>query len=189
MTCKRENRTLIYKMTHTGDPDPETGVFGNMDCMGQVRGWSFDAVIGVGGTGHEARRNGIDRKLVWIGIGPHRRQMAGRRGPLVTFDHFRFLHDGEKERPLDTEAPALARRIYDRNVRQVRDALLDEERAEVERILGTARHAPRSGQRAGVPQPDSKQMGRRCRSRFCRGTFVAGKDEHENPANRGEQCC
>ncbi len=44
-------RTLIYKRTHSGDPDPETGVFGNHDCMGRVKDWQFDAVIGKHKTG------------------------------------------------------------------------------------------------------------------------------------------
>ena len=33
-THDKQMRTLIYKRTHTGDPDPKTGVFGNNDCMG-----------------------------------------------------------------------------------------------------------------------------------------------------------
>jgi hypothetical protein len=52
-------RTLIYKRTHTGDPDPESGVFGNRDCMGTVRGRRFDAVIGIGGIGSMPKRQGI----------------------------------------------------------------------------------------------------------------------------------
>jgi hypothetical protein len=38
-------RTLIYKRTHSGDPDPKAGVFGCNNCMNTVRGWGFDAVI------------------------------------------------------------------------------------------------------------------------------------------------
>ena len=41
-------RTLVYLRTHNGDPDEED-VFGIHDCMGQVRSWRFEAVIGVGG--------------------------------------------------------------------------------------------------------------------------------------------
>jgi hypothetical protein len=37
-------RTLIYKRTHTGDPDA-SGCFGIFDCMGRVRALDFDAVI------------------------------------------------------------------------------------------------------------------------------------------------
>src|SRR4051812_45820013 len=46
-------RTLVYKRTHSGDPDPKMGVFGNHDCMGEVRAWPFDAVIGIGGVGQQ----------------------------------------------------------------------------------------------------------------------------------------
>lgn len=57
-------RTLIYKRTHHGDPD-ETGQFGIHDCMGRVRTWDFDAVIGVGGQGPEPRSHGLDGKVNW----------------------------------------------------------------------------------------------------------------------------
>ena len=36
---------LIYKRTHTGDPD-KNGIFGINNCMGSVRDWEFYAVIG-----------------------------------------------------------------------------------------------------------------------------------------------
>ena len=78
-------RTLIYKRTHHGDPDV-TGQFGIYDCMGRVRAWNFEAVIGVGGVGAEPTSHGLDGKVNWIGIGPHRRAVVGKRGPIVTFD-------------------------------------------------------------------------------------------------------
>ena len=64
-------RTLIYKRTHSGDPDPQTGVFGNHDCMGSVRAWEFDAVIGIGGVGPEPRRHGIAGKLTYVAVVTH----------------------------------------------------------------------------------------------------------------------
>jgi hypothetical protein len=129
-------RTLIYKRTHPGDPDRH-GRFGIEDCMGQVRTWDFGAVIGVGGIGAEPRFHGLDRKVNWIGIGPHRIGTA-RRGPVLTFDRFRLF---ESEGPSFSElAPRLAARIYSRNVRVVID-LDDEERREVERILALATDA------------------------------------------------
>ena len=45
-------RVLIYKRTHTGDPD-ENGWFGHLGCMGKVRCSDFQAVIGIGGMGIE----------------------------------------------------------------------------------------------------------------------------------------
>jgi hypothetical protein len=130
-------RTLIYKRTHPGDPDRE-GRFGIEDCMGQVRTWAFDAVIGVGGIGAEPRSHGLDGKVNWIGIGPHRRGTA-RRGPVLTFDRFCLFES--KGPSFSGLAPRLAARLYSRNVRVVRDRLDDEERREVERILALARDA------------------------------------------------
>ena len=87
-------RTLIYKRTHTGDPD-DKGRFGIHDCMGGVRGYAFDAVIGVGGRGSEAVASGIDRRINWVGLGAQKHPLKDVRGPLVTFDHFKlFVEDG-----------------------------------------------------------------------------------------------
>jgi hypothetical protein len=103
-------RTLIYKRVHTGDPDPETGVFGNHDCMGSVRERQFDAVIGIGGIGQEPRSYGIDGKLNWIGIGPIYDGRA-RRGPRLRFRHFKDFKQGGP--PIREKFPALAARMYD----------------------------------------------------------------------------
>jgi hypothetical protein len=150
-------RTLVYKRTHSGDPDPGSGVFGNHGCMGSVRGWKFDAVIGVGGTGSEPRRHRIARKLTWVGIGPHK--TGDPRRPRVTFDH--FLYYGEHG-PLFAEvAPILARHVYDRNVRVIMDSLSDVERAETSRILRAALTAPASNAggdvATGRPSPRSRR--------------------------------
>lgn len=121
--------TLIYKRTHNGDPDPHTGTFGNHDCMGRVRAWPFDAVIGVGGAGTEPVRWNIAGKVTWVGIGVHPGQPAGpdHRGPTVMFDHFLYL--GEDGPLLADLAPNLAARMYGHNVRAVMHRLPDEERA------------------------------------------------------------
>ena len=55
-------KTLIYKRTHNGDPDPDSGVFGNNGCVKSVRTWKFEAIIGIGGIGSEANQNGIAEK-------------------------------------------------------------------------------------------------------------------------------
>ena len=65
-------RTLVYKRTHPGDPN-KRGHFGNEDCMGRVRSWDFDAVIGVGGIGSESSSHGLDYKINWVGIGARKR--------------------------------------------------------------------------------------------------------------------
>jgi hypothetical protein len=139
-------RTLIYKRTHHGDPDV-TGQFGIYDCMGRVRAWNFEAVIGVGGVGAAPTSRGLGGKVNWIGIGPHKRAAAGRRAPIVTFDHFLFL--GSKGPEFETLAPHLAERIYLKNVRALMKGLTPEEQAEVDKILALAKRAPPSS--AGKP--------------------------------------
>lgn len=142
-------RTLIYKRTHTGDPDPASGVFGNNNCMGQIRGWPFDAVIGVGGIGKYAQAEGISRLLPWIGIGAHKTDDLRR--PLVTFDHFSYR--GERGPMLDEIAPNLAKHIYGKNVRVITSSSLSEtESAEVAKILKLARRAPPSQGARGNPR-------------------------------------
>ena len=135
-------RTLIYKRTHHGDPD-ESGQFGIYDCMGRVRSWDFEAVIGVGGIGAEPRSHGLDGKVNWIGIGPHKVEVAGKRGPVVTFDSFKFF--GAEGPEFGELAPRLAHRIYSRNVRVLMNGLSPCEESEVDRVLALARHAPPSG--------------------------------------------
>jgi hypothetical protein len=51
-------RTLIFKRTHNGDPD--SGLWGVKDCMGSVRCWEYEAVIGIGGKGTDAISQEID---------------------------------------------------------------------------------------------------------------------------------
>lgn len=144
-------RTLIYKRTHSGDPDPVRGLFGNHNCMGTVRGWAYDAVIGIGGIGPEPNRNRIAGKLTWIGIGPHKvfDDPTKPRSPRVTFDHFRYY--GERGPLLEVVYPMLARRMYKRNVRVLihsagrstsyQTVELD---SDVEKILQLAKRSPSS---------------------------------------------
>lgn len=162
-------RTLIYKRTHSGDPDPKTGVFGNKNCMGMVRRWRFDAAIGIGGVGRKPELNRIARKLTWVGIGKHEifvdpdRPFVTRDHPLVTFDH--FLYYGACGQLLEEIAPALARRMYNKNVRVLMDSLSSEERREVDKILGLARNALPSSQ---VAEWNFRDAGGKCRSNSCR---------------------
>ena len=117
---------MIYKRTHSGDPDPKTGVFGNHDCMGSVRGHPFDAVIGIGGIGQAARDHRIAGKLTWIGIGtetfddPNRTNL---RGPQLRFRHFSYL--GENGPMLEQDYPALASRMYAGKVRYLIHSRVD----------------------------------------------------------------
>jgi len=140
-------RTLIYKRTHHGDPDPNAGVFGNHNCMGSVRRREFDAVIGVGGRGPEAKHNNLAEKLNWIGIGPTKSWDVAEP-PTMTFDH--FVYFGENGPLLADVAPALASRLYTSTVRVLMDKLSPVERSEVDKILDIARAEPPSGK--GIPR-------------------------------------
>jgi hypothetical protein len=166
-------RILIYKRTHSGDPDPKTGVFGNHDCMGTVRGWPFDAVIGIGGVGREPQRYRIAGKLTWIGIGPQAIGYNGR-GPQLIFRHFRC--PGEDGPLLRTNYPTLASRMYDTNRRVLMHSLPSIERhdgelanldRDVTEILRLAKHAPPSN----GPHRYSKKTSGKCSvlpNRACR---------------------
>jgi hypothetical protein len=149
-------RTLIYKRTHSGDPDRENGMFGTRDCMGTVRGRQFDAVIGVGGIGLEPTRHGIAGKLTWVGTGPYKIYDPNHpRSPRVLFDHFLYL--GECGPLLEVEYPALASRMYEKPARAIMHlpssralffehspGVFDLDR-DVEKILGLAKNEPASG--------------------------------------------
>ena len=136
-------RILVYKRTHDGDPD-HNGRFGVSDCMGSVRNLSYDAVLGVGGIGAEARRNGLAGIVNWIGIGPHKKTAHNKKGPVVTFDHFPDVRS--KRLLLEDQAPELAKRIYGKNVRWtiIRADASMAEYNELRRILRKAQHAPSS---------------------------------------------
>lgn len=130
-------RILTYKRTHVGDPD-NFGRFGINDCMGRVRNFRYDAVIGVGGTGYEPRSHRIDRKINWVGINPKRiSHIPGYRGGIIEFEQFILL---ENNGPLlEILAPNLARKIY-RGGRYILDAYSETEKAEAVAVIEWARH-------------------------------------------------
>lgn len=166
-------RTLIYKRTHTGDPDRE-GRFGIHGCMGQVRTWGFEAVIGIGGIGAEPTKCGLAGKVNWIGIGPHRRAGNDPRGPVVTFDHFLLFGpddpDSSDGPSFSQLAPQLANRMYSTNVRVVMNDLDEWERSEVEQLLAMAKDAPPSA--TDVPSPATTAKG--CMPRNPRPKRIRG---------------
>lgn len=171
---------LIYKRTHSGDPDPKTGVFGNHDCMGKVRDWPFDAVIGIGGVGQEPQSHRIAGKLTWIGIGPQAIDYIGR-GPQLIFRH--FWYRGEDGPVLRTNYPALAGCMYDTNRRVLMHSLPSIEHQDgqvanldrdVREILHLARDAPPS---KGPAQRSSKKTSGKCSvlpNRGCRSAMDVG---------------
>lgn len=130
-------KTLVYKRTHIGDPD-ETGWFGIRDCMGRVRGYEFDSVIGVGGKSSQPHSQGIAEKLNWIGLGARKNIVNNRRAPVVTFEHFILYEDrGENINDL---APALARHLFAKNTRVLVNFTKAEQK-EVNKILNMAKNA------------------------------------------------
>ncbi len=100
--------------------------------MGRVRGYQYDAVIGIGGLSAEPWRHDLAGKVVWIGIGPYK--TGDRLKPLVTFDRFKF--SGSKGPALHDEAPLLATHMYGGRVRVLLN-LSSAERSEAERLLAS----------------------------------------------------
>jgi hypothetical protein len=107
----RKINILTYKRTHIGDPD-KFGRFGIEDCMGQIRKFSFDAVIGIGGKSAEPRSFGIDGKINWVGIFPKKSKTIIRnsRAPIIEFEHFILLENNGPS--FESHAPRLAERMY-----------------------------------------------------------------------------
>ena len=152
---KRPLRVLIYKRTHTGDPD-ETGAFGIYECMGQVRAREFDAVIGVGGIGPEAVRFGIDRKVNWIGIGCHQIGVASDGYPMLAVEHY---YQKDAEGPLlSDKAPRLAKRLLATHGPRIIMVNADHE---IEALLRLAWHSP----------PSPAILGQALKPKPCAGVY------------------
>lgn len=142
-------RILTYKRTHIGDPDA-TGRFGVNSCMGRVRDYAFDAVIGVGGIGAEPRNEGIAEKINWVGIGPSRHAAPGKRANEITFQHFLYL---EEEGPnLTTMAPNLAKRLYKQGARFLLNGYSEKELAEALGIIDWSK-SQKSSKSAAINNP------------------------------------
>jgi len=123
--------------------------------MGRIRKLSFDAVIGIGGIGSEAKAEGIGGKVNWIGIGSRKKTLPEGRGPLVTFDQFVLFE--EKGRNFRVVAPTLARHMYSTKApRFLFDDFNEAEQGELDRLLKMAQTAPSS---TGTPH---RSGSRRC---------------------------
>ena len=86
--------------------------------------------------------NGIDGEINWVGIGPDKRHVEGKRGPEVLFDHFRYY--GTEGPDFRTHAPQLAARMYGDNVRSILDGMSAAEQDEAEGIVRLAADSPPS---------------------------------------------
>ncbi len=113
------------------------------------------------------------KKITWVGIGPHKVSVRGKRGPEVTFDHFSYR--GINGPDFREKAPLLADRMYAHNIRSIIDGLTAEELAEATAIVQLVADAPPSPGLA-VAKRRAKAV-RRCRprpsSRRC--TMLRGK--------------
>jgi hypothetical protein len=146
MQEKAKIRVLIYKRTHTGDPN-EDGVFGCRDCMGQIRNWKFDAVIGIGGKTAWKGQEDICCKINWIGIEPKEIYPPTMRGRRLVFAHFVLKdRDGEK---IEDYYPHLHKHMYRKNSK--RFALISADSSEtkdvfsdVKKILDSIKDSPAS---------------------------------------------
>lgn len=154
--------TLVYKMTHAGDPDPDLGCWGVKDCMGHVRGFNFDAVIGIGGRSWWTNQTNRAGEIIWIGIGPQK-SGQGQRGPKLGFAHFRPFDEGEL--PLREIAPKLVKAIHKCRFKLYGFSQIEQQ--EIERILELAKEAKPS---MSLPTKaiQSQVDGKKCCRKVCR---------------------
>lgn len=134
-------KILIYKRTHKGDPDSK-GIFGNQDCMGKVRNWNYDAVIGIGGKAPWKEDQDIKFKVNWIGLGPKKIESSGR-GPGVVFSNFALFEENGKD--IKENFPHLFDYMYRSRKRfDMSSALPENVFKEVKSILDSAQNYPAS---------------------------------------------
>jgi len=140
MINQQRPTVLIYRRTHTGDPD-ENGVFGCHGCMKSVRSWPYDAVIGVGGKKPDKGSEGIAYKVNWIGIGPIKHRDV--REPLVTFS--KFVRWDENGPWLYECAPKLYQYMFDQgHIPRTGKSFPDHVYSEILQILELAKNVPPS---------------------------------------------
>ncbi len=135
---------LIYKRTHKGDPNAE-GIFGINGCMGRIRNWEFNSVIGIGGKRPDAGSENIAYKINYIGIGARKVPVNPKDGwPYVIFANFRLYE--ENGILLEEIAPNLYKHMYDVDRRVIKSSSLPTiaMHEEVLKILKLAENAPPS---------------------------------------------
>lgn len=130
-------RVLIYKRNHTGDPD-RNGTFGCHDCMGKIRGYQYDAVIGIGVSKPWAGYEGIADRITWVGVGPRRVGNQKARGaPLIRFERWRVFDARGKD--FKRFAPRLSAYFYEKHRRYFfSERLSDDIQRDIARILKLA---------------------------------------------------
>lgn len=135
-------RVLIYKRTHKGDPG-DKGIFGNQDCMGRVRNWNYDAVIGIGGKTTFKGDEDIKYKINWIGLAPQRIKSKNRRADYVGFSHYALFE--EKGEEIGKHYPNLFDYMYNCRKRfDMASELPEDVYVEVLKILDSVKNYPPS---------------------------------------------
>ena len=160
--------TLVDKMTHDGGDPYQRGGWGVEDCMGQVRGLEFDAVIGIGGLCWYPRSNKpIGRSHLDEHVSPRKTPVWGERGPEVMFDH--FLLFGDDAPLLSGIAPNLARTMYrtNRRVRWILHGFRQIAEREIEQFLDLARDASSSPANLTAQPTVAHEDGEKRRRRVC----------------------
>lgn len=147
-------RILIYKRTHTGDPN-ESGLFGCNDCMGSVRDWSFNHVIGIGGVSPWPGDEGIAKKVNWVGISRKACGVSPKGHAIWAFERFILLN--EHGPLLQSDYPLLYGHMLKTNRRVIiSDSVFEDMYAELKAILHLAHDAPPSPA-LGKGKIDTKQ--------------------------------
>lgn len=98
-------KVLVYKMTHEGDPNDDDQIWGETNCMGVVRTFGFDIVIGIGGHGYRPEKEGIAGRVVWVGRKPKRINSTWDQ-PVIHFEAMQYF--GSSGPFLSELAPNLA---------------------------------------------------------------------------------
>jgi hypothetical protein len=156
--------TLIYKRTHTGDPN-EAGIFGCRDCMGGIRNRNIGAVIGIGGMRPDHGHEEIALKINWIGINPiiSKPHKPSFRGPSLTFEPAFFRLWDSKGPDLKIHAPKLFKYLFKESKSSFRrfvmsQSLSAEMQKEVATILRLA-----SNQKSRQPRVYGKKHSPKCK--------------------------
>lgn len=137
-------KILIYKRTHTGDPDMH-GIFGCQNCMGKIRDWKYDIVIGIGGKSPWKNHTGIRYKINWVGIGPKNLGSYKKYANQVVFDHFKLYEEAGPD--IREKYPNLFDYMYLYRGRKrfvCRSNLPQKVLEEIEKILAPVRNSPPS---------------------------------------------